>query len=91
MVSYSVSWSGTSPVGAVTIQVSNDYAQNVDGSVAVAGTWNTLTLSSATNVSGNTGNGFIDIDAIAAYAIRLIYTKTSGVGTFQAIINGKVA
>ncbi len=92
MISYSCAWSaGSTPVGAITVQVSNDYSQNADGSVRNAGTWNTVTLSTATNVSGNTGNGFIDIDAIAAFAIRLVYTRTSGSGTLNVIINGKVS
>lgn len=90
MISYDISWSGTSPVGVVTVQVSNSYSQNGDGSVRNPGNWTTLTLSSTTNVSGNTGNGFIDVDATAGYAIRLVYTKTSGIGTLSVIAHGKV-
>ena len=91
LVSYAIEWTGTSPIGAMSVQVSNDYTQNGDGTVRDAGTWNTLDLSSATNVSGNTGNGFIDIYASGAYAIRLVYTRSSGTGTMRAIISGKVA
>lgn len=90
-IGYDISWSGSSPVGAITVQVSNSYTQNVDGSVKTAGNWTTVTLSAATNVSGNTGNGFIDIDATGAYAIRLIYTRTSGTGTLTVFVAGKVA
>lgn len=91
MVSYDISWSGATPVGVLSVQVSNTYTQNADGSVANAGNWTTLTLSATTAVSGNTGNGFIDVDASAGYAIRLVYTKTSGTGSLQATVNGKVA
>jgi len=97
MVSYSLSWSGSSPVGTASVQLSNDYSQNSDGSVNNPGTWNTMTLqvggSSVTSIpiSGNSGNGFIDITDCAAYAIRLIYSATSGTGTLQAIVNGKVS
>jgi len=91
MISYDISWSGSSPVGALSVQVSNTYSQNADGTVKNAGNWTTLTLSAATNVSGNTGNGFIDVDATGAYAIRLIYTRASGLGTLQATISGKVS
>ncbi len=91
LVSYSYSWTGTSPVGSVSIQVSNDYSQNADGSVRNAGTWNTLPLSAATSISGNTGNGFIDVDASAGYALRTVYTQVSGTGTLTVIVNGKVA
>lgn len=95
-VSYAVSWTGTSPVGTLSVQVSNDYSLNQNGSVNNTGTWTTLELDLAGTpattipVSGNTGNGFIDIDITMAYAIRLIYTAGSGTGSLTAIINGKV-
>lgn len=91
MVSYTVAWTGSSPVGVVTVQASNDYTQNADGTVRNAGTWVTLPLSSTASVSGNTDSGVIDIDATAIYALRLIYTPVSGTGTLNATINGKVA
>lgn len=97
MISYAVKWVGTTPVGTISVQVSNDYSQNADGTVLNAGTWNTITFeyngATATTVpvSGNTGNGFIDIDATAAYAIRLIYTRASGTGAMTVVVNGKVA
>lgn len=89
MLSYDCSWSGSSPVGAITIQVSNTYSQNADGTVKNAGNWTTLTLSNTVPVSGNTGGAFIDVDATAAYAVRLVYTKASGTGTISATIAGK--
>lgn len=91
MISYDISWAGTSPVGTLSVQVSNTYSQNVDGSVNNPGNWTTLTLSSPTAVSGNTGNGFIDVDATGAYAMRLVYTAGSGTGLLNATINAKVA
>jgi hypothetical protein len=91
MIGYDVSWTGSSPVGSMSVQVSNTYSQNADGSVRDAGNWTTLTLSSAAPVSGNSGNGFLDIDATGAYAIRLVYTRTSGTGTMNAKICAKVA
>ena len=91
LISYSISWSGSTPVGTMSVEVSNDYEQNSDGSVRVAGTWNTLPLDAATAVSGNTGNGFIDIDLQGGYALRLVYTRTSGTATMQAVMSAKVA
>lgn len=92
MVSYDISWaSGSTPVGTMSVQVSNTYSQNSDGSVRNAGSWTTIDLSSVPAVSGNSGAGFIDIDEIAAYAIRLVYSRVSGSGTMTAVINGKVA
>jgi hypothetical protein len=96
MFSYAFTWSGTSPVGTVSIQVSNDYAENAVGGVLNAGIWNTIPVvyngSSVTAVplSGNTGNGFIDVDSLGGYAVRPIYTFTSGTGTLQALLEAKV-
>lgn len=90
-ISYSCTWAGTTPVGAVTVQVSDDYSQNGQGTVLNAGTWNDLPLSATCSVSGNTGNGGIDIASISFYAIRLVYTRASGIGTFNCLISGKAA
>lgn len=90
MISYSIEWSGATPVGTMSVQVSNDYTQNADGSVRDPGTWNTLPLSAPTGVVGNTGNGFIDIFANAGFATRLVYTRASGTGTMNAIVSAKV-
>lgn len=91
MMSYQINWAGTAPVGVINVQVSNDYSQNGDGSVRVAGNWTNLVLSSTTNVSGATGTGFIDIDALGAYAVRIIYTRTSGTGLMNAFVVAKVS
>ena len=90
LIGYDISWTGTSPVGVMSVEVSNTYSQNPDGSVRDAGNWTTLTLTTPANVTGNTGNGFIDVDITAAYAIRLVYTRTSGTGTMQAYVTAKV-
>ncbi len=94
MMSYSYSWTGSSPVGTVSVQVSDDYLLGANGtSVLNAGTWNTLPLSSGNTVavSGNTGNGAIDILQTGFYAIRTVYTATSGTGTLQVEYQGKVS
>lgn len=96
-VGYAYSWSGSSPVGTVEVQVSNDFAVDPSGAVSTAGTWTTITVeyngSAVTTVpvSGNTGNGFINVSGIAAYAIRTVYRGASGTGTLQAIVAAKVA
>lgn len=95
MICYGFSWSGTSPVGTIAIQISNDYSVNPGGTVLNAGTWTSLDLVyggsvvSTVPVSGNTGNGAVDVET-GAYAIRALYTKTSGTGTLQCKINSKV-
>lgn len=96
-VGYSLSWSGSSPVGTAAVQVSNDYSVFPNGSVNNAGTWTTLELEvngsivSAIDITGNTGTAFIEIQKTHAYAIRLVYTRTSGSGTLNAVIMGKVS
>lgn len=90
MISYGLSWNGSTPVGTAQIQVSNDYSENSDGSVRNAGTWNDLPDMSAA-ISGNSGNGAFDIVATGFYAIRLVYTATSGTGLLQAIVAAKVS
>lgn len=89
-ISYDISFTGT-PTGNFTVQVSNTYSLNADGTVRNAGNWTTLTLSSSTTASGSAGNGFIDVDATGAYAIRLIYTASGGTGILNATIAAKVA
>lgn len=91
MIGYDISWVGTAPIGVMSVQVSNTYSENADGTVRNAGNWTTLTLSAPTPVSGATGNGFIDVDATGAYAIRLVYTRTSGTGLMTAVLCAKVS
>lgn len=91
MMTYTYSWAGTTPVGSIDVQISNDYSINSDGTVKNAGTWDSLPLSATPSVSGSAGNGAIDIDQLGAYAIRTVYTRVSGSGTLQAIYKGKTA
>lgn len=96
--SYEVTWSGTTPVGTISMQVSNSYALAPDGSTATAGTWtsvplevNDASVATTVAVSGNTGTIYIDVSKHAGYAVRLIYTRASGTGTMTAVIKGGVA
>lgn len=96
MISYGLAWSaGSTPVGTASIQVSNDYALNAAGVVANAGTWTTINFNhggssvSSIAISGNTGNDMIEVST-GAYAIRLVYTRTSGSGTLAVTITAKV-
>lgn len=97
MLSYALSWTGSTPIGTISVQGSNDYTQNAEGGAGNAGTWTTLVLSSSGTpttslpITGNTGTAAVDITATAFYALRLIYTKTSGTGTVQCVAAAKVA
>jgi len=99
IMGYQVYWSGTSPVGTLSVQMSWDYQLTPDGkNVETAGTWTTLTLNSSgvptttLSVSGNTGSIIIDpIQTGNTGAIRLIYTAASGTGNLTALVSGKVS
>lgn len=93
---YTYSWAGTAPVGAVSVQISNDYSLFANGTVNNPGTWITIyftlngaTVVNAAPITGDSGEGAIEWST-GANAIRTIYTATSGVGALQAIFNGKV-
>ena len=98
MLSYQYVWSaGSSPVGAISLQFSNDYSVDAQGNTLNAGTWTTATFLSAGSavtsvaVSGNSGNGVIDVDATGVWAARTVYTRTSGTGTLVVTLNAKVS
>lgn len=75
-----------SPTGTFTVQISADYNLNLN-----TGNWVTLTLPTAAAVSaGSPSNIYIDLNQLSAPWIRLVYTKTSGTGTYDAIIVGKM-
>ena len=89
MISYGVTWTGSTPVGTAQVEISNDYSVNPDGSVRSAGNWSIYPGATAA-VSGNSGTGFFNVSQISAYAIRLRYIHTSGTGTMNATVMGKV-
>lgn len=96
MGSYGFQWAGTAPVGTISLQISDDYSLDPNGQVNNPGHWNTAPVSvggttmTAIPVSGNTGNGYLEILGTGGYAVRVIYTATSGTGSLTAEINGKV-
>jgi hypothetical protein len=68
-----VSWTGTAPVGVLAVQQSTN---GVD--------WTALDFGSSISVSGNTGSHTIIVEKISFKYCRLVYTKTSGLGTLVA-------
>lgn len=96
MGSYAFKWAGTTPVGTISLQISDDYSLEPNGQVNNPGTWNTAPVSvggttvTVIPVSGNTGNGYIEILGTGGYAVRVIYTAMSGTGSLTAEVNGKV-
>ena len=69
-------WSGTTPVGTVAVQISND-GVNFDN------------LSAPVAVSGNSGTKVIKDSESGYKFIQAVYTFTSGVGSLNVILNGK--
>lgn len=96
-LAYTISWTGSSPVGTLALQGSNDYSLNPNGTVDNTGTWSPLTVSyngsntSSISISGNSGSGIIDVANTGLYAVRLVYTAGSGSGSLTAVINAKVS
>lgn len=92
-ISFDIAWTGA-PVGTFQVQVSNTYTQNPDGTTANAGNWTTLPSASFSGTypvpAGTTGNGFLDVVGTEAYAIRLVYTRTSGTGNLTVVVAAKV-
>lgn len=77
-IGIAVNWTGTSPVGTLDIQVSNDGT-----------TWLSLDFGAAIAISGNTGNHLLNIKQLPYAQIRAVYTKTSGTGTLFASLTSK--
>lgn len=92
-ISYDVAWTGT-PVGVFTVEVSNTYRQNPDGTAAVAGNWTALPLilfnGNFPTPAGSASNGMIDVPITQIFAVRLVYTRTSGSGTLNVVATAKV-
>ncbi len=89
-LSYDISWTGT-PTGTFSVQVSNTYAQDPNGNVTNAGSWNDIVLSVVPSAAGAPGSAFINIAEMAGLWIRLHYTRSSSTGTLNATVYGKVA
>jgi hypothetical protein len=88
-IGYDIVWTGT-PTGTFSVEVSNTYSLDAAGKVANAGNWTAVDLSGPIVAAGTPDNAFINMAGLEAYAIRLVYTRTSGTGTLNATVCGKV-
>ena len=92
-ISYDISWTGT-PTGTFQVQVSNTYSTSQNGTEASSGNWTTLPAGAFQGTypvpSGSPGNGFLDVVGTEAYAVRLVYTASSGTGTLTVVPAAKV-
>jgi hypothetical protein len=73
-------------VGTFAVEVSLDYNQSTKN----PGTWVAVSLPEVPAVAGADKNIFIDLNQLAASALRVTYTSTSGTGTVNAYIAGKM-
>lgn len=80
-----VSWAGTSPVGEVVVEVSNQQ-ENPNESMI----WGELDFGSPITITGNTGEHLISCNNVPFNAMRLKYKATSGVGDLTAILQVKM-
>lgn len=75
--------------GTFDVQISADHKE-YNGNVSVTGTF--ISLGSAYQVtvtSGSPSNIYFDLTQLSAPFVRLLWTKTSGTGTYDAIIVAK--
>lgn len=84
--SIQAAWTGSTPVGTLQIQGSNDIVasiSNVTNWSNVGGTAGTAA------VSGNAGSAMLEIPVAEYHYVRVVYTKTSGTGTINATFFSK--
>lgn len=75
-----LSWSGTSPVGTVSVEARNGENDS----------WYELDMGSAISISGNSGDHQLNFLELPFTEIRLQYTSTSGTGSIDGYISAKV-
>lgn len=83
-----VSWTGTSPVGTLQIQVSNDY-DPLGNLGAGTGTWQPLDFGAPIGIAGASGQHDLNINQLPFSFLRAVYTRISGVGSLQASLTTK--
>ena len=76
-------WTGSSPVGTITVEATNDDPESSSAQ------YRELGLGSAISISGNSGEHDIVFTYLPFRAIRLIYTRSSGTGSISATLSAK--
>ena len=75
-----IKWTGTFPVGVITIQAKNGPND----------TFYDLDFGSAINITGNSGEHQIMFNEMPFSELTVTYTKTSGTGTMSGFFTAKV-
>lgn len=79
-----VEWTGSSPVGVLTVEATNDDPTSPAGAV-----YRELSFGNAINISGNSGNHELILNQLPFRAFRLVYTASSGTGSITATLTAK--
>jgi len=96
MASYDISWTGV-PVGTFQVQVSNSYVPSAaPGNLPNnSGNWTTIPAADFQGnypvPAGSASNGALDVSITGFTWVRLVYTSTSGTGTLNVVVAGKVS
>lgn len=98
-VGVQLTWTG-SPVGTFAVQISADHKRyDPTNQVTAVGTWIPLVFTYwngsifVTDTSAPTSLGspiYLDLALLSAPFIRVVYTRTSGSGTLQCTVTGKM-
>ncbi len=81
-------WTG-SPVGDFTLEASNNaFTDNVNNNENPDALWVTITGSDVA-AGGTSGNQIWNVSDVYYKAVRVVYTRTSGTGTYTAAIWAK--
>lgn len=80
-----VKWTSANAVGVITIEVSNNYNPHLG-----TGDWYALTFNPAlTQPASNNGGYAISLNQLPFLYYRVVYTRGSGTGMFEAWASGK--
>jgi hypothetical protein len=89
-ICYQLNWSGASPLGAINVQVSNDYNPRFP----TLGTWtyveSVVGVPIVISPGGAAGTGIFDLNQLPGQWVRLSYTTAGGsVGTLNSVATMK--
>lgn len=96
-IGYQFNFTG-SPVGTIAVQVSADYAADLNGNVTNPGNWVPLTFTywngaafvTAFSIPTSVGSPvYLDLALLSAPWIRAVYTNASGSGVLTSIVTAK--
>jgi hypothetical protein len=79
------SWTGTSPVGELVIEVTNNDINNQNALVE----WVQLNFGNTITISANDGEDLIVIRGVPGRFLRAKYLRTSGSGTLQLTLSAR--